>query len=248
MTVPQKVKLARHPIDLDDDGHEYVELGVTTETDTTLRLAPDGTGGVEWGTGGGFSGDAVDVNIADAGGYFTATEVENALQELASKDIGYLAHGNTGSTETFSSLIGWHSATQNANCTFTFSDAVTGLVAAMVLELTIDSGGPYTQTWPGGTVWASGSAPVLAASTTYILTFFSRNGGSTWYAFPTGGSTVAALDDLSDVTITSPAANDRLAYDGTVWRNSAAIWRPLMDGAGAVITDGGTGEAIMALS
>jgi hypothetical protein len=25
------------------------------------------------------------------------------------------------------------------------------------------------------------------------------------------------------------------------------IWRPLMDGAGAVVTDGGTGEAIMAL-
>ncbi len=52
MTVPQNVKLARHPIDLDDDGHEFVELGVTTETDTTLRLAPDGAGGVEWGTGG----------------------------------------------------------------------------------------------------------------------------------------------------------------------------------------------------
>jgi hypothetical protein len=25
------------------------------------------------------------------------------------------------------------------------------------------------------------------------------------------------------------------------------IWRPLMDGAGAVVTDSGTGEAIMAL-
>ncbi len=61
MTVPQNVKLARHPIDLDDDGHEYVELGVTTETDTTQVLAPDGTGGVEWvtgSTGGGVTGFA----------------------------------------------------------------------------------------------------------------------------------------------------------------------------------------------
>jgi len=37
----------------------------------------------------------------------------------------------------------------------------------------------------------------------------------------------ASLDDLSDVTITTPAAADRLRYDGTVWRNSALIWRPL---------------------
>ncbi len=62
MTVPQNVKLARHPIDLDDDGHEFVELGVTTETDTTLRLAPDGSGGVEWGTGGG--GGPADIDTA----------------------------------------------------------------------------------------------------------------------------------------------------------------------------------------
>jgi hypothetical protein len=56
------------------------------------------------------------------------------------------------------------------------------------------------------------------------------------------------LDDLSDVTITSATTLDRLHYNGTAWVNTAAIWRPLMDGAGNVITDGGTGEAIMALS
>jgi hypothetical protein len=56
------------------------------------------------------------------------------------------------------------------------------------------------------------------------------------------------LDDLTDVVITSPATLDRLHYDGTNWINTAAIWRPLMDGGGAVVTDGGTGEAIMVLS
>lgn len=37
-----------------------------------------------------------------------------------------------------------------------------------------------------------------------------------------------ALDDLSDVVITSAAAGDRLRYSGTAWVNSSLIWRPLM--------------------
>lgn len=57
-----------------------------------------------------------------------------------------------------------------------------------------------------------------------------------------------ALDDLTDVVITSPVALDQLRYDGSAWVNDARIWRPLMDGLGNVVTDSGTGEAIMALS
>src|SRR4029077_10759949 len=48
MSVPQEVTLARHAGDLNDDGHEFIESSVTTETDTSLRLAPDGGGGVEF--------------------------------------------------------------------------------------------------------------------------------------------------------------------------------------------------------
>lgn len=59
-----------------------------------------------------------------------------------------------------------------------------------------------------------------------------------------------ALDDLSDVTITSPAVADRLRYNGTVWVNSALIWAPVMvldPGSGnyLVLTDS-SGNAIMA--
>lgn len=32
---------------------------------------------------------------------------------------------------------------------------------------------------------------------------------------------VLYLDDLEDVTLTDPQLNDRLVYDGTVWRNEA---------------------------
>lgn len=136
----------------------------------------------------GGSTGASSVAITDAGGYFTATDVEGALQELAKKDIGYQAHGNTGATETFDALTGWHSATLDANCTFTFTGATSGLVAAMVLELAQDGTGSRTVTWPGSVVWADG-APTLstAAAAVDILTFFSRDGGTTWYGF--GGVT-----------------------------------------------------------
>lgn len=43
-----------------------------------------------------------------------------------------------------------------------------------------------------------------------------------------GGGGPVALDDLTDVVITTPAAADRLRYDGSTWRNSALIWRPVM--------------------
>ena len=39
-----------------------------------------------------------------------------------------------------------------------------------------------------------------------------------------------ALDDLSDVTITSPTTGHRLRYNGTAWVNSALAWVPLTNG------------------
>lgn len=59
-----------------------------------------------------------------------------------------------------------------------------------------------------------------------------------------------ALDDLTDVTLTSVATADRLRYDGSVWRNSALIWRPMTtydptSGLWVPLVDG-DGNAIMA--
>lgn len=55
------MKLANHVGDLDDDGHDTYVSGeitnfLTAETDVDLRLAPDGAGGVQWGSAGGGSG------------------------------------------------------------------------------------------------------------------------------------------------------------------------------------------------
>ena len=42
------------------------------------------------------------------------------------------------------------------------------------------------------------------------------------------GAGATALDDLTDVAITSPAASQRLRYDGAGWVNTDLIWRPVM--------------------
>lgn len=70
-------------------------------------------------------------------------------------------------------------------------------------------------------------------------------GSSTWIAAP--ASAVAALDDLTDVTITTPAAADRLRYDGSGWTNSPLIWRPatVSDGTNYWVMVDGSGNAVM---
>lgn len=66
------MRLATHAHDLDADGHDTFASGEvldlsTTETDTTLRLAPDGAGGVEWATTSGGPGGSDDP-VADVFG------------------------------------------------------------------------------------------------------------------------------------------------------------------------------------
>lgn len=61
-----------------------------------------------------------------------------------------------------------------------------------------------------------GFAPKAPNDTTKFL-----RGDATW-AVPAGGGGSGALDDLTDVTITTPSTDDVLKYDGTGWVNGAA--------------------------
>lgn len=63
------------------------------------------------------------------------------------------------------------------------------------------------------------------------------------------GSATGALDDLTDVTITSPAVADRLRYDGSQWVNSALIWKPVLaldPGSGLYVNVHSGGDPVMA--
>lgn len=71
----------------------------------------------------------------------------------------------------------------------------------------------------------------------------------TWIVGPQTGGGSIALDDLTDVSITSATASDRLVYNGSVWVNSSAMWVPVMveDGATGLwyVAVTGDGDAVM---
>jgi parallel beta-helix repeat protein len=96
------------------------------------------------------------------------------------------AHGNTGTTETFSlATAEIHTATLDNNCTFTFAGSTASKACSMTLILTQDATGSRLVTWPASVKWAGGVAPTLStgASKVDVLTFVTPDNGTTWYGF-----------------------------------------------------------------
>ena len=220
--------------------------------------------------------DASAVSLLDTAGLFAAANVEAALAEGGLKTWGYQAHGNTGTTETFSAATAWHSATLNDNCTFTLTANPSGTVSSLFLELLQDGTGGRTITLPSSVTNKTEleADQDTTLDTTSLLVLLSRDGGTTWYGGWWGGSggsdltiedegtplaTAATtldfvgagvtasgtgvtktitipgasgidLDDLGDVTITAPAEDDDLRYNGSVWVNDPRKWEVVTDG------------------
>jgi hypothetical protein len=127
---------------------------------------------------------ASNVSIVDVDNWYEASNVENALAELAAKVVGYQAHGNTGSTETFDAAIGWHSATLNAaTVTFTLTANPSGTVSSLFLELLQDGTGGRVIDLPSSVANAAEleAAQDTTAGGTTLLVLLSRDGGTTWF-------------------------------------------------------------------
>lgn len=72
-----------------------------------------------------------------------------------------------------------HIRTVTGPVTFNFVGAIINRVYSFVLEL--NNGGSAAVTWPTGVRWENGTPPVLTASGTDILGFYSHNGGVVWH-------------------------------------------------------------------
>ena len=93
------------------------------------------------------------------------------------------AVGNTGTAATINLANGnFVTATLTDNCTFTFSNPATG-ASSFTLFLTNDGTAGRSITWPVSVKWPNATTPVrtTTASKTDVYTFFSPNGGTTWY-------------------------------------------------------------------
>ena len=105
-----------------------------------------------------------------------------AMAAPSAAAVAYNAGGTTtitldgGRTEVFAATA----ATGATTWSFTGA-AASGKKSEFDLELT--NGGSQTQTWPASVKWDGGTAPTLTAAGVDILTFYTRDGGTTWRGF-----------------------------------------------------------------
>ena len=118
--------------------------------------------------------------ITDAGGYLTATTVDDALQEIASGQYSRNNVTASGTTETLT-LDGAQQVVMNNDCTFTFPSPTTD-GHTFLLKLS----GAFTPTWPASVDWPNGLEPVYSSVSVYCFTTF--NSGTTWFGGQMGSS------------------------------------------------------------
>lgn len=112
-----------------------------------------------------------------------------------------------------------HDLTLTGNATLTMVGAKTGLATDWRLIIRQDGTGSRTITWADTITWAGGSAPTLqtAANAVDTIGITTVDDGTTYFGYHASSSSVGALGDLSDVTITAEATGDFLRYSGSAW-------------------------------
>ena len=114
----------------------------------------------------------------------TISPTNNALKFSAISASEYInSLGNTGATPNIDLSLGvFVTATLNQNATFTFSNTPSNAVA-FTLVLANDATPSRVITWPASVVWPGGTTPTrtTTASKTDVYTFWTINGGTTWY-------------------------------------------------------------------
>ncbi len=118
--------------------------------------------------------DVANAAMPTAGGTFTG-EIKALTQTFTESDLGNMTGTVTMDLDAANAFFG----TATGTVTFAFSNVpTTGQFVFVVLEVT--NGGSQTLNWPAAIKWPGGSAPTLTTSGTDVLTFYTRDGGTTW--------------------------------------------------------------------
>ena len=128
--------------------------------------------------------DVANAALPKAGGTMTG------LLYLLTEKFTIVNLGNiTGATAINLASGNTFYATVTGAPTFSFSNVpATGAAVFVTLELT--NAGAFPPTWPASVKWPGGAPPDFTASGVDIVTLYTRNGGTTWYA-------AASMLDLS---------------------------------------------------
>lgn len=136
-------------------------------------------------TGGAIDGTTIG-GTTPAAGTFTDLATTNPVEDLEFQSYNETVVTNATATGSVSVNIAngpYHVLTLTGNITLSFTNpAATGYVSSVTVEFIQDATGSRTITWPGSLEWDSGTAPTLttSANAVSILTFWTRDGGTTW--------------------------------------------------------------------
>jgi hypothetical protein len=133
--------------------------------------------------------DIVTLGVSQASKVVTADANGDIVlgEETTVKSLNETYVALSGTTPTVDCEAGTVFAlSTTGNTTFTFSNPpATGTAYGFTLKLT--AGGAHTITWPASVDWPSGTAPETPDSgETDVLTFWTHDGGTTWYGFKAG--------------------------------------------------------------
>ena len=109
---------------------------------------------------------------------------------LGGKEVVSTVAAATGATETIDLADGnVFDETLTADCTFTFAGATAGVACSFTLLCGRTARAAGRRRGRARSSGRAAAAPTLdeTASTVAVLTFFTLDGGTVWYGFPTGG-------------------------------------------------------------
>lgn len=112
--------------------------------------------------------DTADAALPKAGGTLTGAVVENLLP--------------LSGTSVSLDLTATNNFTHNVTSHTTFTVRANTGKSFQLGTLVLTNGGAYNVTWPSSFKWDGGTPPLLMASGIDVITFFTIDGGTTYYA------------------------------------------------------------------
>jgi hypothetical protein len=120
------------------------------------------------------------VSLSITGDIIASTHITSTTFRETYSDLG------TGGSVTLDLFTANNFRRQfNATSTISINNAP-GVPRAFGFTFTMVNAGAYSITWPGSINWVNGSAPILTSAGTDVLSFFTFDGGSTYYGFVVG--------------------------------------------------------------
>jgi hypothetical protein len=120
------------------------------------------------------------VSLSITGDIVASTHITSTTFRETYSDLG------TGGSVTLDLFTANNFRAQfNGTSTISITNAP-GAPRAFGFTFTMVNAGAYSITWPNSIDWVNGSSPILTSAGTDVLSFFTFNGGTSYYGFVVG--------------------------------------------------------------